>query len=378
MKIVILTGIYPPAIGGPATYSKNLAKELSQAGHEVTVITYGNAQPHPSLPCRQAGAGADCPKGAEVITVSLGFPIVRWFRYATQIRKIAAYADVVYALSLVSCGVPLWLSGIKTPKRVLRLGGDFLWERYTDNGGTMTLREWYAGKARGTGLMRGILRRFHHIVFSTAFQEELYEEHYNDLPAHSVIENALEQPYARPSIRPSDRPHTPFRLLFMGRFVGFKNLFSLLDAFARMQDCVLTLVGDGPLDDELRRHAEHLNLHGRVQFVAPVAGTEKQEIFDTHDLLILPSFTEISPNTALEAAAAGLPVLLTEEHGLSERLLAAIDVATLRTPEQIVIGIRDMRESYLVAVGTHEHRERAWKTVAQEHVSLFEDLLELS
>ncbi|MFA7681694.1 MAG: hypothetical protein WCX61_01550, partial [Candidatus Peribacteraceae bacterium] len=41
MKVVFATGIYPPDIGGPATYVERLAGEMTKAGEEVVVITYG-------------------------------------------------------------------------------------------------------------------------------------------------------------------------------------------------------------------------------------------------------------------------------------------------------------------------------------------------
>ena len=41
MKIVLATGIYPPDIGGPATYVSCLASEFSRLGMEVIVVTYG-------------------------------------------------------------------------------------------------------------------------------------------------------------------------------------------------------------------------------------------------------------------------------------------------------------------------------------------------
>lgn len=40
MKIVLATGIYPPDIGGPATYAYHLAKEFTDRQHQVTVVTY--------------------------------------------------------------------------------------------------------------------------------------------------------------------------------------------------------------------------------------------------------------------------------------------------------------------------------------------------
>jgi glycosyltransferase involved in cell wall biosynthesis len=39
MEILITTGIFPPDIGGPATYVPTIAKALAERGHQVTVLT---------------------------------------------------------------------------------------------------------------------------------------------------------------------------------------------------------------------------------------------------------------------------------------------------------------------------------------------------
>ena len=41
MKVVFATGIFPPDIGGPATYVNGLARHLSRSGKDVEVIAYG-------------------------------------------------------------------------------------------------------------------------------------------------------------------------------------------------------------------------------------------------------------------------------------------------------------------------------------------------
>ena len=127
MKIILATGIYPPKIGGPATYCRNLAEMLSK-DHEVIVVTYGDKV--------ESGKW-------KVESVSSSIPLLRWWRYSRVLRKVAMDADVIYCFSSISCGVPLVLAGLKKPKKVLRLGGDFLWERYTDWGGRLSLRQWY-------------------------------------------------------------------------------------------------------------------------------------------------------------------------------------------------------------------------------------------
>lgn len=357
MKIVLATGIYPPQIGGPATYCRRLADHLVKTGHDVTVVTYGDTVEHEPW---------------TVETVPRSVPLLRWWWYAQKLQEVATDADIVYAFSSVSCGIPLVLSGVKAPKRVLRLGGDFFWERYTDFGGKKSLREWYRSGAMFARMVMGwLLRRFDHIVFSTGFQQDIYEEAYRKLPKHSVIENAL----AIDQVVPFQHhvPKTPFRMLFLGRFVPFKNLDALIDAVAQLPDCTLTLVGDGPLDQKLRDTVTRLGLDARVRFVSPVSGKEKFEVFGIHDLLVIPSLTDISPNTALEARSVGLPVLLTKHNGLSRSLIAGIAEAQLGTPADIVREITRVRDGYgLVAEAAAQTiAGRPWSEVASETEALF-------
>ena len=365
MKIVLATGIYPPDIGGPATYCKNLAEQLTKEGHEVTVVTYGESG------TRELG------NSGKVEYVSRSIPILRWWWYSQKLQEVGKDADVVYAFSSISCGIPVILSGLKC-KRVLRLGGDFFWERYTDWGGSKGLRAYYQStnwlSVASYRLMGWILNRFDHIVFSTDFQQQVYKEAYKKLPKNSVIENALQLEHVAPM--EEHFPKKPFRLLFVGRFVGFKNIGSLIEAVAQIPESFLTVVGDGPLDDKLRSLVERLGLAERVRFVAPQSGKEKFDLFSKHDLLVLPSLTEISPNTALEARSVGLPVLLTKETGLSEHLRSGIVTDDLLTPGSIVQAIARVQDGYsLVAeAASSKISGRSWSEVASEHISLFTSL----
>lgn len=355
MKIVLATGIYPPDIGGPATYVRELGKALKERGVNVTVITYGEEPTD------------------DVIRISRrGGPIKRWRKYAKALREHGADADIIYCFSSISCGVPLWLAKLKHPRKVLRLGGDFFWERSTDRGGTMSLREWYESRPWIQGMMSGVLKHFDHIVFSTHFQQELYEKSYAALPLHSVIENALPQ-----GIPVHHTAHNPFKLLFLGRFVPFKNLGSLILAMVDLPTMTLSLVGEGPLEKQLDALIFDHRLRDRVQILPSVSGDMKQQVFLDHDLLVLPSYTELSPNTALEARAAGLPVLLTSETGLSRLLTDAAQLSPLRSPAEIATAIQNVASSYetLADRASSQLPLRTWDHIAQEHVELFRSLL---
>lgn len=361
MKVILATGIYPPDIGGPATYVHNLARELFGRGVDVCVVTYT----HRNAKCNMQNVKCNWP----VISVSGTIPFLRWVLYAVALRKYAKDADVVYAFSSMSCGIPLILARLKKPKTILRLGGDFIWERYTAMGGMMGLREWYESVHWSVRishrLVHRLLNSFDYIVFSTELQKDMYERFYQSIPKHCVIENAL--PDGRPLVH---KKHDPFRLLFMGRFVGFKNLPVLLKAVSQLPHVRLTLVGAGPVCSK----------PGKVDqlvYCAPVYGIQEQyRLFSEHDLLIIPSITEISPNVALEARVAGLPVLLTEETGLSEELRQGMVVRKLRISEQIVQAILEMEQHYerFAKEAASSPHQRTWSDVCEEHLELFKRL----
>jgi glycosyltransferase involved in cell wall biosynthesis len=118
-------------------------------------------------------------------------------------------------------------------------------------------------------------------------------------------------------------------------------------------------------------------LNDRITFLPSQSGDVKQQLFLDHDLLVLPSYTEISPNTALEARATGLPVLLTVETGLSHALCDGMVLRPMRTPYEIAAAIREAAETYLLLAerSAMPALQRSWDTVADEHLQLFRNLV---
>lgn len=364
MKIVLATGIYPPDIGGPATYVKAMAEEFIKMEHEVVVITYGE---EPSSEFR-------VPSGAwHIFFVSKkGGPFLRWRRYAKALQEHGRDADIVYAFSSVSCGIPVRMARLKKPRKILRLGGDFLWERYTDRGGKLGLKEWYEKiSSWQLAVCNWLLRPFNHVVFSSRFQNDLYEKHYKHLKSHSVIENAVPS-----GIPVRHEKHDPLRLLFLGRFVRFKNLPTLLDAVASMPRTTLTLAGSGSQQKKLEAMVSEKNLSDRVTLVGDRQDSEKQKLFFEHDLVVLPSLTEISPNVALEARAVGMPVLLTEKHGLSMTLSRGMVQRPMETSADIVAALQSVTEAYddISKECSIPAVPRPWHAVASDHLRLFQTL----
>ena len=84
MRIVFLTGIWPPDVGGPATHGPDFARFLRDRGHQVEVVTMGDAAPS-ELP-------------VPVHWVRRGLPFVaRYPLVAAEGARRARHADVIYA-----------------------------------------------------------------------------------------------------------------------------------------------------------------------------------------------------------------------------------------------------------------------------------------
>jgi glycosyltransferase involved in cell wall biosynthesis len=112
-------------------------------------------------------------------------------------------------------------------------------------------------------------------------------------------------------------------LLYMGRFTTIKGPDLLLEAFAQVADRFpewrLVLAGrDEGLEHDLRRRATTLAISARVHFVGHLDLSESTGAYRAASLLVVPSRHEAMSLVALEAAAVGTPVLLTDACGFDE------------------------------------------------------------
>lgn len=86
---------------------------------------------------------------------------------------------------------------------------------------------------------------------------------------------------------------TPVRLMFSGRLVDWKGVDVLIRAFKLLVDedlpFTLTIVGDGPERESLRRLTEELNLERQIRFVGAVPYEDVMEWYAKAHILVLPS-----------------------------------------------------------------------------------------
>jgi glycosyltransferase involved in cell wall biosynthesis len=113
-----------------------------------------------------------------------------------------------------------------------------------------------------------------------------------------------------------------FRLLFVGRLAAVKDLPTLIRAVAlaapRVTGLALSVVGDGPVRQELERLTHSLGVEDRVSFFGQQLDTER--FFYSADALAMSSVSEGLPMSLLQAMSIGLPAVLTDVGGMREVL----------------------------------------------------------
>ncbi|HUR54738.1 MAG TPA: glycosyltransferase [Gemmataceae bacterium] len=109
-------------------------------------------------------------------------------------------------------------------------------------------------------------------------------------------------------------------VLAAGRLSPEKGFGVLIDAAATVcrthPTAGVVIFGEGVLRPELEARIAELGLTGRV--VMPGFRTDLDSLITAADVVVLPSFTEGLPNVALEASAAGVPVVATAVGGTPE------------------------------------------------------------
>lgn len=312
MKILFASGIFEPELGGPATYTPRLAELLVEEGHEVRVITYSDKDSY--------DFDKNYPFYIKRIKRTQKFS--NYIRYLLTVFANIFWCDFIYSFDYISAGIPVWLvTKIFMKPYVIRVGGDFIWERYLDlEIKSMSLREFYQ---RGMHknypvyfyLIRKVLQGARTIIFNSLKQKELYQKYYNlDKNKLHTIYNPI------PVIKNlPQRTHIDKEIIFAGRFIEAKNIKTIIRAFAKFNDpeFKLVLFGNGPQEETLKQLVKDLKIESKVEFNQPVRQQVLWQRLINCYYFILASWNDISPNQVYECLALGVPVLLTEENYLS-------------------------------------------------------------
>ncbi|MCX6789764.1 MAG: glycosyltransferase family 4 protein [Candidatus Gribaldobacteria bacterium] len=322
MKILIATPLFPPEIGGPATYVFNLAQNLAKRGVEVLVISFGNSE---NLLWERNENSFE--KIIVPLKMAKGLRHISFFR---QILQNGKNFDLIYIHDLWSVGLPVRLANIFSRKPlIVRLGGDSLWEVAVERGLTKTILPDYYEQSKNDrenlvkALQNFVLRGCHKVIFSSIFLQDIFLR-YRPITQEQaiVLENSQKIALAISAIEPLN--NQPPVLLYAGRLTKCKNLETLLKVFSEVSkknsQLIFKIAGNGPQMVSLLDLAVRYGLGARLKFIGVLSASELAKEITQAWLCVLPSLSEVSPNFALECLSLKKPLILTKYNGLAENI----------------------------------------------------------
>jgi glycosyltransferase involved in cell wall biosynthesis len=311
-RVLIVSGIFHPDIGGPATYLRALAETLTKRGDRVQVLTYGDARaPNAyTFPVRRV------PRS--------GRPIARLLTFARTLAQISRDYPLWYVNDY---GVPaLLVSRVRRPVIVMKIVGDFAWEYSRRHGLTTDGIDDFQIRAYGwridalKRLQRAYARSAHRVIVPSRYLAGLVAGWGVSPDRIRVVYNAVSlEGLPRETITPpADGPV----LLTAGRLAPWKGMDHLLETVARLRRQLpsvrLVVAGDGPMGEALRTQATSLGLDRAVLWLGGISRERLVAWMEAASLFVLLSEYEGFSHVAIEAMTCGLPVALSRAGGNPE------------------------------------------------------------
>jgi glycosyltransferase involved in cell wall biosynthesis len=319
LRVLIVVGIWPPEVGGPASHGPELGRFLLARGHDVRAVT-------------SAGPDGPAPTGVPETTWRRDRP--RLVRMATGTLTLAAAArwpDVVYSSGLYYKST--LAAAINRVPLVVKLTTDPAFERSRSLG--LFHGDIAAFQQPHPGIAIRYLKHIRNSLLSRAVQVLI--------PSRYLAEFALGWGLAadRVTVVPNPAPpvgQLPSRdelrqrlgidrptFVFAGRLVAAKNLQLAVSALARVPGARLILIGDGPERRRLQEVIARAGLHDRIALKSALPRGEVLEWLGAADAALLSSAWENFPHAAVEALAVGTPVVATAVGGVPEVIESGVN-----------------------------------------------------
>ena len=307
MDILITVGIFPPDIGGPASFVPKIAKYLINKGHNVKII------------CLSDKEHLTYKDDINVIRINRSSPIIfRWLKTIVKIYSNSKKSDLIFVNGL---GTETTIANLFIRKKVIRkIVGDPVWERvynknlidesfddFQENNHGLSIslqkmiRNWSINKSNLIITPSQHLKNF---IDKIGFDKNIFVINNGvNIEQHNkvVLENNIIQ------------------LLVVSRLVSQKNIDSIIKAVKVMknENIILNIVGDGSEINNLKLLVKKYELDKKINFIGKIENTKLNEYLKNADIFIQASNYEGLPHSILEAMNFEIPILSTDVGGCS-------------------------------------------------------------
>ena len=364
MDILITVGIFPPDIGGPASFVPKISKYLISKGHSVKIL------------CLSDKDNLTYKDELNVIRINRNLPIIfRWLKTIVKIYSNSKKSDLIFVNGL---GTETTIANLFIRKKVIRkIVGDPVWERvynknlidesfddFQENNHGLSIslqkmiRNWSINKSNLIITPSQHLKNF---IDKIGFDKNIFVinngvniEHLNKV----VLENNIIQ------------------LLVVSRLVSQKNIDSIIKAVKVMENenIILNIVGDGSEINNLKLLVKKYELDKKINFIGKIENTKLNEYLKNADIFIQASNYEGLPHSILEAMNFEIPILSTDVGGCSVLLnkgergyIIPMPVSEVEISEGIrkIINNKNEAKSKVTIAKKYLNQEHNFKTNAE-------------
>ncbi len=313
MKILLVTPLYPPEIGGPATYARLLMQEIPKRGHSISLVKFSDV--------------AGLPAGVR--------HIILFFKILSQARHV----DVILAQDVFSVGIPAVCAARLLRKPILiRVPGDFAWEQARQRFGVTDSIEVFQTKKYGwrvefyKKVERWVVNHADRVMTPSNYFSDLisgWMTHGKPNTVYNGIDVEALSQYAKVT-----HAHDSFSIVSAGRMVPWKGFQSLVDVLVNHATWKLTLIGDGPEKENLIAHARSVGVLERVTFTGALPQTTLFQTITDADVFVLNSSFESFSFQVVEVMALRVPVIATLGCNLEEIITTGENGILIETNNQ--------------------------------------------
>ena len=302
MNILITVGIFPPDIGGPASFVPKISDFLVKNGHDVKII------------CLSEDENINIEDGLNVIRIRRSNKLpIRWLKTIYQIIKNGTKSDLIFVNGL---GIESAVANLFLRKRIIRkIVGDPVWERaYNQKKTSDTFDNFQKNKHELTIEIQKLTRNWSinsaELIITPSDNLKNFVRKIGFKNQIIKINNGVDIT----ANKNQTSVKTDTNIIIISRLVVQKNIDLVIHAFKILNDKNLTLniIGEGGEHNNLQKLIHDLEVQDKVKILGKVDRNKISDFLITSDLLIQASNYEGLPHSLLEAINYNVPILSTE------------------------------------------------------------------
>ena len=302
MKVLVTVGIFPPDIGGPATFVPKIANYFqNELNYEIDILTLSDSK------------NLDIEDKFFVKRIDRNLPIIyRWLKTIFTVYKLGKNKDLIFVNGL---GTETTIANIFLKKKIIRkIVGDPVWERAYNKGKISENFDEFQSKKYGVSIslqkkVRNFSIKNSDVVITPSQHLKNFILNLGFYNKIETINNGITIPEESAQIFTNDQTN----ITIVSRLVTHKNIEKIIAAISDLNNSLikLNIIGDGPELNQLQSIAlksdykENIIFHGKLQ------RDDINNIFLNSDIYVQASNYEGLPHSLLEAMSYGIPVLCT-------------------------------------------------------------------